>query len=90
MRDFLKVTVDLQSQWQDKAFQCWRRQIEQAGILAFEMTEVPVEEARGFSIGIKPMPVAVVNIKDSLRARVFTLLHETVHILLESGGICSF
>lgn len=90
VRDFLKVTVDLQSQWQDKAFQCWRRQIEQAGILAFEMTEVPVEEARGFSIGIKPMPVAVVNIKDSLRARVFTLLHETVHILLESGGICSF
>jgi len=90
VRDFLKITVDMQSQWQDKAFQHWRRQIEQAGVLTFEMTGVPIEEARGFSIGIKPLPVAVANIKDSPRARVFTLLHETAHILLNTAGICDF
>jgi len=90
VREFLKLTVELQGSWQERAFQQWRRQIEQAGILTFEMTSVPVEEVRGFSIGIKPMPVAVANIKDSVRARVFTLLHESVHILLDSGGICDF
>ena len=90
VRGFLKITVEMQSQWQDKVFQHWRRQIEQAGILTFEMTGVPIEEARGFSIGIKPMPVAVANIKDSPRARIFTLLHETAHILLNAAGICDF
>jgi Zn-dependent peptidase ImmA (M78 family) len=54
------------------------------------MTTVGVEEARGFSIGAKPLPVAVANIKDSQRARIFTLLHEVAHILLNSGGICNF
>ena len=90
VRDFLKLTVETQSRWQDRAFQQWRRQIEQAGILTFEMISVPVEEARGFSVGTKPLPVAVANIKDSQSARVFTLLHETAHILLDSGGICDF
>jgi len=90
LRDFLKLTVEMQGRWQQRLFHEWRRQIEQAGILTFEMTSVPVEEARGFSIGIKPMPVAVANIKDSQPARVFTLLHETTHILLDSGGICNF
>jgi Zn-dependent peptidase ImmA (M78 family) len=90
VREFLKLTVELQGRWQAKAFSEWRRQIELAGILTFEMTSVPVEEARGFSIGLKPMPVAVANIKDSQSARVFTMLHETAHILLNSAGICDF
>jgi Zn-dependent peptidase ImmA (M78 family) len=90
VRDFLKLNVELQARWQERAFTEWRRQIEQAGILTFEMTSVPVEEARGFSIGKKPMPVAVANIKDAPRARVFTLLHETAHILLNFDGICDF
>jgi len=90
VRRFLKLDIAMQGRWQEKAFSEWRRQIEQAGILTFEMTSVPVEEARGFSIGKKPMPVAVANIKDSQRARAFTLLHETAHILLDSDGICDF
>jgi Zn-dependent peptidase ImmA (M78 family) len=90
VRDFLKLNIEIQARWQERAFIEWRRRVEQAGILTFEMTSVPVEEARGFSIGKKPMPVAVANIKDAPRARVFTLLHETAHILLNSDGICDF
>jgi Zn-dependent peptidase ImmA (M78 family)/DNA-binding XRE family transcriptional regulator len=88
LRDFLQLDVKTQARWQERAFPEWRRVVENAGILTFEMTTVPVEEARGFSIGKKPMPVAVANIKDSPRARVFTLLHETAHILLGADGIC--
>jgi Zn-dependent peptidase ImmA (M78 family) len=34
------------------------------------------------------MPVVVVNIKDAPRGRIFTLLHETTHVMLNEGGIC--
>jgi Zn-dependent peptidase ImmA (M78 family) len=88
VRRFLKVDIGQQSQWKDQAFKQWRSHIERAGILTFEMTDVALEEARGFSIGSKPLPVAVINIKDSQKARVFSLLHEVAHILLDSEGIC--
>jgi Zn-dependent peptidase ImmA (M78 family) len=89
IRNLLDITVDSQSQWKGQAFNQWRLHIERAGILTFEMTTVPVDEARGFSIGLGPLPVAVANIKDSSKARVFTLLHEVTHILMDSGGICN-
>jgi Zn-dependent peptidase ImmA (M78 family) len=89
VRDFLSVDMGRQSQWRDQAFKQWRSHIERAGILTFEMTTVAVEEARGFSIGAKPLPVAVANIKDTQKARVFTLLHEVAHILLDTGGVCN-
>jgi Zn-dependent peptidase ImmA (M78 family) len=89
IRSFLGITMDTQSQWKSQTFNQWRLRIERAGILTFEMTTVAVEEARGFSIGLKPLPVAVANIKDSPKARVFTLLHEVAHILMDSGGICN-
>jgi Zn-dependent peptidase ImmA (M78 family) len=43
---------------------------------------------RGFSIAKSPFPVVVLNSKDSPAARIFTMMHELVHILLKSGGIC--
>jgi Zn-dependent peptidase ImmA (M78 family) len=89
VRELLGVTVDAQSRWQEQAFKNWRTLVERVGVLTFEMTSISVEEARGFSISLRPMPVAVVNIKDAPRARIFTLLHELVHILSNAGGICS-
>jgi Zn-dependent peptidase ImmA (M78 family) len=88
VRRFLGVSASAQALWEEQAFGRWRACIEQAGVLTFEMTTVKVEEARGFSVGLKPMPVAVANIKDSRSARSFTLLHELVHVLLDSGGVC--
>jgi Zn-dependent peptidase ImmA (M78 family)/transcriptional regulator with XRE-family HTH domain len=88
VRAFLGVTTQLQSQWRQQAFSQWRSHIERAGILTFEMTSVAPGEASGFSIGARPLPAAVANIKDSRTSRIFTLLHEVTHILLESDGIC--
>ncbi|MGI8785344.1 MAG: ImmA/IrrE family metallo-endopeptidase [Acidobacteriota bacterium] len=36
----------------------------------------------------RPLPVVAVNIKDSVFGRVFTMIHELTHILLNTGGIC--
>ncbi len=88
VRAFLGVTAEIQSQWKQQAFNRWRSHIERAGILTFEMTSVAPKEASGFSIGARPLPAAVANIKDSKTARIFTLLHEVTHVLLGSDGIC--
>lgn len=90
LRDAIGVTVDWQARWRfdHEAFKQWRVLLEHAGILTLQATSIALTEARGFSISLKPLPVAVVNIKDAPRGRIFTLLHETSHIMLNDGGIC--
>lgn len=90
VRQLLSVSLEKQSAWRTdyEAFREWRLLVENIGILTFQANDVEVAEARGFSIAERPLPVAVANIKDAPRGRIFTLLHEVVHILLASGGIC--
>jgi Zn-dependent peptidase ImmA (M78 family) len=90
VRDFLGVSLEQQSAWRAdyEALKQWRQLIENAGILTFQAPDVEVSEARGFSISDRPLPVAVANIKDAPRGRIFTFVHEVVHILLRDGGIC--
>jgi Zn-dependent peptidase ImmA (M78 family) len=90
LRSVVGVTVEQQGSWRFdyEAFKNWRILIEQAGILTLQATGIPLDEARGFSISANPLPVVVVNIKDAPRGRIFTLLHEVVHIMLSDGGIC--
>jgi Zn-dependent peptidase ImmA (M78 family)/DNA-binding XRE family transcriptional regulator len=90
VRELLGVTLEQQSTWRTdyEAFKRWRLLIERVGILTFQANNVDVAEVRGFSIAERPMPAAVANIKDAPRGRIFTLLHEVIHILLSDGGIC--
>lgn len=90
IRDALGVRTEMQSRWRvdNEAFREWRGLLERAGVLTFQSTELPLEEARGFSISAKPLPVVVANIKDAYRGRIFTLLHELTHLALNEGGIC--
>jgi Zn-dependent peptidase ImmA (M78 family)/DNA-binding XRE family transcriptional regulator len=90
IRDALNVRTDVQSKWRvdNEAFREWRALLEGVGILTFQATKLDLDEARGFSISLKPLPVVVVNIKDAYRGRIFTLLHEVAHLALNDGGIC--
>jgi Zn-dependent peptidase ImmA (M78 family) len=92
VRNALKITTELQRNWSSEwdAFKNWRQQLEKAGVLTFQATKLSLDEARGFSISQKPLPVVVANIKDAPRGRIFTLLHEVAHIGLNEGGICDF
>ena len=90
IRAALGITTAIQVGWKQdyEAFNGWRAVLEHAGILTLQATDLPLEEARGFSISLKPLPVVVVNIKDAPRGRIFTLLHELSHVALNEGGIC--
>lgn len=48
--------------------------------------EIPVEECRGFALVNEVAPFVFVNNKDSKTAQLFTLIHETTHILLGTSA----
>lgn len=90
LREAIGVTIAEQAAWRidSEAFKQWRLMLESAGMLTLQATTLQLDEARGFSISMRPLPVAVVNIKDAPRGRIFTLLHEATHVMLNEGGIC--
>ena len=90
LRQALGVTLEAQGRWRvdSDAFKQWRLLLERAGVLTMQATNIQMNEVRGFSISMRPLPVVVVNIKDAPRGRIFTLLHEATHVMLNEGGIC--
>jgi len=90
IRHDLGITREIQAGFggRHKAFNWWRDSLENKGILVFQATAVDVSEMRGFSLADRPLPVVVVNIKDSPLARIFSMLHEFVHVAIRQGGIC--
>lgn len=68
----------------------WTRALEDAGVLvmATQRGQVAVEEMRAFSLYFDEVPVIMLNGADSPRGRLFSLLHEYVHLLLHTEGLC--
>ena len=69
------------------ALKFWKQTVEAKGILVCQTSvnthlSVDLETVRGFCIAQRPFPVIVVNPKDRPYARIFTLIHELVHIAL--------
>ena len=89
-RTLLHVTLQEQYLWRDKyeALSSWTTAVERLGVLVFQTSGVDMREMRGFSISESVYPVIVVNVQDSPRGRVFTVLHELAHLLLHNGGLC--
>lgn len=90
IRTALGVSVAQQRAWRTPydSLSNWRRAVEGAGILTFQATDLPLTEARGFSLAVRPLPVVVANIKDAPRGRLFTFLHELVHVCIRQTGVC--
>jgi Zn-dependent peptidase ImmA (M78 family)/transcriptional regulator with XRE-family HTH domain len=70
------------------AFNIFRGALENIGILVFQAADVPTHEMRGLSVLEKVFPIIVVNRKDAPSARIFTLMHELVHLITRTAGIC--
>lgn len=66
----------------------WIAALEDAGVLVFASQGVEGEEMRAFSLYFDPLPVIVVNGKDFPRGRLFSLLHEYAHLVLQTAGLC--
>jgi len=84
------ISRDRQVRFRDdgESFNWWREAIERNGVMVFQATDVETSEMRGFSISESPLSVIAINNKDSLRGRVFTMLHEFVHIAVQQSGLC--
>jgi len=91
LREYLQVGFEAQKRWTSKreAFNEWRRAAESHGILAFQAASVGTDEMRGFSIAKSPLPVVVVNRKDAYAGRIFSLLHEIIHLGLRMSALCN-
>ena len=93
IRDVLKISNEQQLKIKEgyEALNFWKNTIEKLNILIFQTSQynrIDVYEMRGFSISAGKFPVIVVNSKDSINGKIFTLLHEFTHIVLDNGGIC--
>ena len=89
IREFLQFNTELLQQCNDdrSALKFWRKIVEETGILVCQTSvnshlSLELETVRGFCIAQKPLPVIVVNSKDSPYGRIFTIVHELVHIAL--------
>ena len=94
IRDYLNIDDDSQKKAarQDRAFDFWRRKMEERDILVFVISgphySVELTEMRGFAIAKPQLPVIVVNGRDySQGGKAFTLLHELAHIILGESAI---
>ena len=92
IREYLQFNTGLLQQCKDdrSALKFWRKIVEERGILVCQTSvnshlSIDLETVRGFCIAQKPLPVIVVNPKDSPYGRIFTIVHELVHIALGKG-----
>lgn len=91
IRTLLNIESTQQIKWKDdnQAFNGWRKAIESLGVLVFQAEGIDVSEMRGFAISDRPLPVIVVNKKDTYKGRMFSLMHEFSHVLLGDSSISS-
>ncbi|MBI2222411.1 MAG: ImmA/IrrE family metallo-endopeptidase [Acidobacteria bacterium] len=88
LREALGVAIEQQLAWWDEwqAWRGWRAAVEQTGVLVFQFPKVPLEQTRGVSVLDFPLPAVGINSKESAPgARIYSLLHELVHIVLALG-----
>lgn len=61
----------------------WRETVANKGVLIFQQN-MPKKEARAFALVSRPLPTIVINSKDAATAKVFSIAHELVHVLVGS------
>jgi len=90
-RDRLGFNVDEQLGCKNpyQALRGWISAVESLGVLTFQTSAFSLEEARGVSVDLDPVPVVLINAKDPVVARSFTLLHELGHLAMGSGALCN-
>jgi len=79
-----KQTTELKDAY--KVYAYLREALEDKNIYSFQIS-MPLEDARGFALSDKDPKVVVVNSKDEIEARIFTLMHEFGHVLLGETAI---
>lgn len=90
IRKLIGISLEEQVSWREPyvALKSWIAAVEETGVLVLQTQKIAVEEMRGFALSEDPIAVVVLNGGDSRRGRIFTLVHELVHVVLHSSGVC--
>jgi Zn-dependent peptidase ImmA (M78 family) len=70
-----------------KAMNLWIERAEEAGVNICREGGIECEEARGFALADNYAPFIFVNSTDSYAGRLFTVVHELVHLWINQPGI---
>lgn len=91
IRTYFNIEIDtqLRSNSKRKFYLFLRKQIEAKGIVIHCFTGVDVRCARGVSLFFKQLPVIGVNNVDRYPAKIFTIIHELVHLLRKDSTYCN-
>jgi len=81
---------------EDQHLKFWIQKVEEAGIFVCQTSnyhphlKIQVEEARGFALSDPYAPFIFINSRDLETARLFTLMHEFVHLTIAESGVSNF
>jgi len=64
----------------------WRSAIESHSVLIFQAGGIALDEMRGTCMPEQPFPTILLNSKDAPHGRIFSLVHEFIHILFHASG----
>lgn len=87
--ELLGLPVGARQNWRNDydALNGWKNAIEQQGVLVMHLNRVEIREVRGIAIADRSFPLIALNGKDSPNGRVFTLLHEFIHLMIGATGM---
>ncbi len=82
-RKLFKLDWEKQRKFRDayKLYNFLRDVLEDTNVLVFQFS-MPIEDARGFVLADTSPAIIVINSKDTIEARLFSLMHEFGHVLL--------
>lgn len=86
----LGITMRDRQQWTGEydALNSWKAAVESLGVLVMQVSGVSVREMRGCSLALFPLPIILLNSSDKPLGRVFSLMHELVHLARAESGLC--
>lgn len=87
---YLGITFEQREGWISDyaALRAWRAAAEAKGVLVMQVSRVTIEEMRGCSLALLPLPVVLLNSSDRPLGRIFTLLHELAHLARRESALC--
>jgi len=90
VRSILGISIGIQKRFKDsrEALNHYIEKLSDIGILVFQEGEMDRDIMLGMSLYDSVFPIIVINRKDEINARIFTLIHEFVHIITQTPAIC--
>lgn len=99
IRNYLNIDFENQQEWlikdngnkdysHNNFLDNWKEICFDLGILVFELDKVPENEISGCSIYYDFCPIILLNGKNTPNRRIFTLMHELVHLTQSTSAIC--